>query len=30
MVKVEIKDVAELDGLMTAAEYREFVAQEKA
>jgi glycine cleavage system H protein len=30
MVKVELGDVSEIDGLMTAAQYREFVAQEKA
>ena len=30
MVKVEVADAAEIDGLMTAAQYREFVAQEKA
>ena len=30
MVKVEVADGSEIDGLMTAAQYREFVAQEKA
>ncbi len=30
MVKVEIGDAAEIDSLMSATEYREFVAQEKA
>ena len=30
MVKVTVTDTAEVDGLMTAAQYREFVAQEKA
>jgi glycine cleavage system H protein len=30
MVKVELTDAAEVDGLMTAAQYRDFVAQEKA
>jgi glycine cleavage system H protein len=30
MVKVEVANGAEVDGLMTAAQYREFVAQEKA
>ena len=30
MVKVELADAGEVDGLMTAAQYREFVAQEKA
>ena len=30
MVTVELADVGEVDGLMTAAQYREFVAQEKA
>ena len=30
MVKVELGDATEIDGLMTAAQYREFVAQEKA
>jgi glycine cleavage system H protein len=30
MVKVSLADAAEVDGLMTAAQYREFVAQEKA
>lgn len=30
MVKVQIADAGDLDGLMTAAQYREFVAQEKA
>jgi glycine cleavage system H protein len=30
MVKVQLGDGAEVDGLMTAAQYREFVAQEKA
>ncbi|MEO6026516.1 MAG: glycine cleavage system protein GcvH [Candidatus Binatia bacterium] len=30
MVKVSVTDTAEVDGLMTAAQYREFVAQEKA
>lgn len=30
MVKVELSDAAEVDGLMTAAQYRDFVAQEKA
>jgi glycine cleavage system H protein len=30
MVKVELGDVSEIDDLMTAAQYREFVAQEKA
>ena len=30
MVKVELADASEIDGLMTAAQYREFVAQEKA
>jgi len=30
MVTVELADAGEVDGLMTAAQYREFVAQEKA
>jgi glycine cleavage system H protein len=30
MVKVEVSDTSEIDGLMTAAQYRDFVAQEKA
>jgi glycine cleavage system H protein len=30
MVKVEMADAAEVDALMSAAEYQEFVAQEKA
>ena len=30
MVKVTVTDASEIDGLMTAAQYREFVAQEKA
>jgi glycine cleavage system H protein len=30
MVKVEVADGSEIDGLMTAAQYHEFVAQEKA
>jgi glycine cleavage system H protein len=30
MVKVTLTDATEVDGLMTAAQYREFVAQEKA
>jgi len=30
MVKVSVTDTIEVDGLMTAAQYREFVAQEKA
>jgi glycine cleavage system H protein len=30
MVKVELADAGEVDGLMTAAQYRDFVAQEKA
>ena len=30
MVKVTLADATEVDGLMTAAQYREFVAQEKA
>jgi glycine cleavage system H protein len=30
MVKVTVSDAADVDGLMTAAQYREFVAQEKA
>lgn len=30
MVKVEMRDAAEVEGLMTAEQYREFVAQEKA